>query len=205
MPALAVNTDVAIDQDLAREAEQIALAQRGQLDALRPIFERYAGPLYSTVIRPRIGASAIAEEVLRDTFSTAVEKIDRFTWQGKSIYPWLRQIAVNKIIDRHRGDVRRRKLAAAVMHEFAHETAPESHADAQLIADEERNVHRAKIEAALAALPERYRRAIEVRLIEERSRELCAAEFGITVANFDVVLFRAVRAFRKRFGEESPT
>ncbi len=59
-------------------------------------------PLYGTVILPRLGDAASAEEVLRDTLATAVEKINRFTWQGNSIYPWLRQIAINKVYDVHR-------------------------------------------------------------------------------------------------------
>src|SRR5258708_3397323 len=86
---------------------------------MRPLLERYAQPLYGTVILPRLGDSASAEEVLRDTLATAVEKIGRFTWQGKSIYPWLRQIAINKVYDVHRQSKRSRKLADAMVHEGA--------------------------------------------------------------------------------------
>jgi hypothetical protein len=58
---------------------------------MRPLLERYAGPLYGAVILPRLGnARPPPQELLRDTLSTAVEKISRFTWQGKSMYPWLR-------------------------------------------------------------------------------------------------------------------
>ena len=84
-----------------------------------PILERYAQPLYGTVILPRLGDTASAEEVLRDTLATAVEKIGRFTWQGKSIYPWLRQIAINKVYDVHRQSKRSRRLADAMVHEVA--------------------------------------------------------------------------------------
>ena len=47
---------------------------------------------------------------------------------------------------------------------------------------------------------DRYRTAIEMRLIQELSREECAKQLAITVGTFDVLLFRAVRAFRKQFG-----
>jgi len=30
---------------------------------------------------------------------------------------------------------------------------------------------------------------------------VCASELGVTVETFDVLLFRAVRAFRKAYGE----
>ncbi len=87
------------------------------------------------------------------------------------------------------------------MHEVPVETDPDSHADAQLIADQERKAHRERIDATLAVLTERYRIAIELRLVQELSREECAKRLGVTVGTFDVLLFRAVRSFRKHFGE----
>ena len=189
--------------ELEEEQRQVEEAQAGNLDAMRPILERYAQPLYGTVILPRLGDAASAEEVLRDTLATAVEKIRRFTWQGKSIYPWLRQIAINKVFDVHRQSKRSRRLADAMAHEVAVETDPDTHADAQLIADQERAAHRARIEEAMTHIAERYRVAIELRLIQELPREDCAKKLGITIGTFDVLLFRAVRSFRKQFGERA--
>ena len=187
--------------ELEEEQRQVEEAQQGNLDAMRPILERYAQPLYGTVILPRLGNAASAEEVLRDTLATAVEKIGRFTWQGKSIYPWLRQIAINKVYDVHRQSKRSRRLADAMIHEVPIESDPESHADAQLIADQERRVHRERIEETMGQLQERYRTAIELRLVQELPREECARRLGVTIGTFDVLLFRAVRAFRKHFGD----
>ncbi len=187
--------------ELEQEQRLIEEAQHGNLDAMRPILERYAQPLYGTVILPRLGDTASAEEVLRDTLATAVEKIKRFTWQGKSIYPWLRQIAINKVYDVHRQSKRSRRLADAMIHEIAVESDPDTHADAQLMADEERRAHRDRIDDTMGQLQDRYRQAIELRLVQELSREECAKRLGVTIGTFDVLLFRAVRAFRKQFGE----
>ena len=189
--------------ELAEEQRLVEEAQQGNLDAMRPLLERYAAPLYGTVILPRLGDAASAEEVLRDTLATAVEKIRKFTWQGKTIYPWLRQIAINKVFDVHRQSRRSRRLADAMAHEVELESDPATHADAQLIADQERRVHRARIGETLATLQERYRLAIELRLIQELPREDCAQRLGVTIGTFDVLLFRAVRAFRKHFGERA--
>ena len=186
--------------ELEEEQRLVEEAQAGHLDAMRPILERYAQPLYGTVILPRLGDTASAEDVLRDTLATAVEKIKRFTWQGKSIYPWLRQIAINKVYDVHRQSKRSRKLADALVHEIPVESDPASHADAQLIADQERRSHRARIDDTLHQLTDRYRLAIELRLVQELSREECAKRLDVTIGTFDVLLFRAVRAFRKQFG-----
>jgi RNA polymerase sigma factor (sigma-70 family) len=189
---------------LDQEERLIREAQAGHLDAMRPLLERYAPPLYASVILPRLGNAVAAEDVLRDTLATAVEKIDRFTWQGKTIYPWLRQIAINKVFDVHRSNKRSRRLAEAVAQELPVETDPDASADALIMAEQERVLHRAQIDVTLVDLPERYRTAIELRLIQELSREECARRFQITVGTFDVLLHRAVRAFRKRFGDRVP-
>jgi RNA polymerase sigma factor (sigma-70 family) len=198
---VSVASEPATAVELEEEQRQVEEAQAGNLDAMRPILERYAQPLYGTVILPRLGDAASAEDVLRDTLATAVEKIRRFTWQGKSIYPWLRQIAINKVYDVHRHTKRSRRLADAMVHEVPVETDPDTHADAQLIADQERAAHRTRIEDAMGQIADRYRMAIDLRLVQELTREECAKRMNVTIGTFDVLLFRAVRAFRKHFGE----
>ncbi|HEY4056073.1 MAG TPA: sigma-70 family RNA polymerase sigma factor [Kofleriaceae bacterium] len=115
----------------------------------------------------------------------------------------MRQIAINKVFDVHRQSKRSRRLADAMVHEVRAETDPESHADAQLMADQERRAHRERIDEAMTQLADRYRTAIELRLVQEMSREECASKLGITIGTFDVLLFRAVRAFRKQFGDRT--
>lgn len=197
-------SEAATAVELDEEQRLVEEAQRGNLDAMRPLLERYAPPLYSTVILPRLGDAATAEDVLRDTLATAVEKINRFTWQGKTIYPWLRQIAINKVFDVHRASKRSRRLADAMAQELPSETDPDANPDAQMMAEEERTLHRARIDEALRSLTERYRVAITLRLVEELSREECARRLEVTVGTFDVLLHRAVRAFRKKFGDKVP-
>ncbi len=196
-------SEAATAPELEEEQRLVEEAQRGNLDAMRPILERYAQPLYATVILPRIGDAATAEDVLRDTMMVAVEKIHRFTWQGKSIYPWLRQIAINKVYDVHRHTKRTRRLADALAQENPEESTAEDGADSTLIADQERRHQRGRIDEAMVALPERYRTAIQLRLVEELSREECAQRLGVAIGTFDVLLFRAVRAFRKKYGDRT--
>jgi DNA-directed RNA polymerase specialized sigma24 family protein len=40
-------------------------------------------------------------------------------------------------------------------------------------------------------------------LVQELPREECARRLGVTIGTFDVLLFRAVRAFRKHFGDRA--
>lgn len=195
-----MSSDAAEAARLEEERRLVERARAGDPDALRPIFERYAEPLYGTVILPRLGDVVAAEDVLRETMLTAIEKIHQFVWQGKGIYGWLRQIAMNKVMDTHRRAKRAGRLAQALAEELPVETEPEELAEARLIAEEERRRAARRVAATLEALPPRYREAISLRLVEEFSREECARRMNVTVGHFDVLLFRAVRAFRKHFG-----
>jgi RNA polymerase sigma-70 factor (ECF subfamily) len=196
-----VATEAAVDEKLEQERRWIEAAKAGDLDAMRPIFEEYSGPLYATVILPRMGNAAAAEDVLRDTLATALQKLDKFQWTGRSIYAWLRQIAVNKAYDVHRHNRRTNKLSEAVARETETTSPAERQPDALLIAAQEQRENRERIDAALQKINPRYRQAIELRLIEELPREECAQRMDTSVGTFDVVFFRAVRAFRKQFGE----
>ncbi len=189
------------DDDLEEERSLVLAAKAGNLDAMRPIFEKYSGPLYSAVLMPKLGNPAMAEDVLRDTLATAVQKLDSFTWEGKSIFAWLRQIAVNKAYDLHRKNARGRKLAEAVRQESEAVMQHHPSADAAMIAKQERQESQRRIEEALSQMNERYQHAIRLRLIEELPREECAQRMEVSVSTFDVVFFRATKAFRKQYGE----
>ena len=193
--------DTAEAERLEEEQRLVERAQAGDMDALRPLFERYSDPLYGGVILPRLGDTAAAQDVLRDTFASAIEKIGTFQWSGRSIYAWLRQIAVNKVIDVHRRTKRTGRLVSALAEEQPQETSPWEAPDEALIAVEEQRRNAGRIEAAMTALSPRYRLAIQLRLVEERPREECAQRLNVTIGTFDVVLFRAIRAFRRAFGE----
>ena len=55
------------------------------------------------------------------------------------------------------------------------------------------------VAASLAKLNDRYATALRLRLLEDRSREECASILGVKVGNFDVILHRATKAFKKVF------
>lgn len=188
----------------AESAEERALvesAQRGDGAALRALLERFSRPLYSAVILPRVGTAAEADEVLRDALSRAVERLDSFRWTGAGFFPWLRQIAVNLIIDRARSRQRKTRFEGE-LEVYSNTVAPmhQAGADEALIDKQERALARAQLDRALSTLNERYRKAVELRVLEERPREECAEALGVTVGNFDVILHRALAALRKAYG-----
>ncbi|MEZ4391309.1 MAG: sigma-70 family RNA polymerase sigma factor [Polyangiales bacterium] len=190
-----------LDPAGAEEQRLVESAQRGDREALSALLDRVARPLYAAVILPRVGAPADAEDILRDTLLRAMERIETFRWTGAGFFPWVRQIAVNLVIDHVRRNQRRSRLEERFERQAA-DVTPLHHAGAEeaLIEQQERAVSLRMMESALSELNPRYRRAIEARIIEERSREECAGELGVTVGNFDVILHRALTALRKAYG-----
>ncbi len=185
----------------AEERSLVESAQAGDQAAVRLLLERFSRPLYAAVILPRIGNPADAEEILRDALLRAIERIDTFHWTGAGFYPWLRQIAVHLVIDHVRRTQRRTRLEERVERQTA-DVMPLHHAGAEeiLIEQQERAVALRMMESALGEINDRYRRAVELRLLEERSREECATALGVTVGNFDVIFHRALAALKKAYG-----
>lgn len=196
-PAQAMN-----DHDAAAEERGLVeAAQRGDRAALQQLLARVSQPLYAAVILPRVGHPADAEDILREALVRGMEKLDTFRWTGVGVFPWFRQIAVNLVIDHARRRQRRGRLEER-LERHVQATEPVHHAGAEtaLIEAEERAGNAQTLAAAMGTLSERYRRAITLRLIEERSREECAATMGVTLGNFDVILHRSLAALRKAYG-----
>ncbi len=173
------------------ERAVIARLQQGDRTAFATLYGWYGELLYRQAILPRLPIPELAEDCLRETFRTALEKIGTFRLENRSIFFWLRRIAVNKAIDIHRRHKRDERLAEAVQQEPV--TSAPARPDRGLEVEDVRR----QVEASLANMNARYAKALRLRLIEERSREECAEIMGVTVGNFDVILHRAAKAFRQ--------
>lgn len=181
--------------------EERALVERlkkKDAGALGPLVSRYGEELYGRVIVPTLGSAEEARDVLKETFLTAFDRIETFSWREGGLLPWLRRIAHNKAIDRHRARARERRFQSGYA-EFLEVGSAAQNLEAEVIAAEEKERHLGRMKEALGQIAPRYRQAIELRILQERPREDCARELGITVGNFDVVLFRALASFRKVF------
>jgi RNA polymerase sigma-70 factor (ECF subfamily) len=168
--------------------------QQGDRTAFATLYGWYGDLIYRQAILPRCPITELAEDCLRETFRTALEKIETFRLANRSIFFWLRRIAVNKAIDIHRRHKRDQALAEAVQAEPSVPVgAPPPRPDRGLEVEDTRR----QVEASLSNMNARYAKALRLRLIEERTREECADLLGVTVGNFDVILHRASKAFRK--------
>ena len=177
---------------LEEERVVIQRLQSGDRAAFATLYGWYGAPIYRQAILPRLPIPELAEDCLRDTFRTALEKIGTFRLENRSIFFWLRRIAINKAIDVHRRRKRDLELVEQVQHESVTAVQP-TRPDRALEVEDTRRL----VELSLSNLNPRYAQALRLRLIEDRPREECAEALGVTVGNFDVILHRASKAFRK--------
>jgi len=182
----------------ALEAERCLCerAQQGDRQALGAILQRHGPRLYRSVLLPRLGSRAAAEEALSTTYMKVVERFAQFTWQSVGVYPWLRVVALRVALDQIRSR-KREVLFEPPDIEREVDAAEREARDAEMIERHDLAVARRKVEGLLDRINERYRVAIRLRVLEERSREEAARELGVSVGTFDVVLHRAMAALRK--------
>ena len=176
---------------LSEERAIIARLQRGDRAAAATLYQWFGDRLYRQVILPRLPVRELAEDVLKDTFRLVLERIDQYESQDRSIFFWLRRIAINRAIDVHRARQRAQTLEETAEPDRFMSEAPQSPDRGSEIDD-----LRGEIEKSLGRLNPRYAEALRLRLLEEHDREECARRMEVTVGNFDVILHRACKAFR---------
>jgi RNA polymerase sigma factor (sigma-70 family) len=181
---------------LAAERTLCERAQRGDRDALGAILRTHGPRLYRSVLLPRLGSPAAAEEALSAAYMKIVERFKQFTWQNVGVYPWLRVLTLRVALDQLRA---RKREVLFDQNDIEREidVAEREARDAQAIEQHDLAVARRRVETLLGRLNPRYALAIRLRVLEERSRESAAAELGVSVGTFDVVLHRAMAALRK--------
>lgn len=168
----------------------------GDREAAGLLFAWYGDRLYRQAILPRLPNPELAEDVLKDTFRLALERIETYRPADRSIFFWLRRIAINRAMDTHRARKRRNRLQdddridATIQRTMSQ--PPPAPDRAPEIADTRRQV-----EQALALLSPRYATALRLRLLDDMDREDCAQRMDVKVNNFDVIFHRACKAFRK--------
>ncbi len=183
--------------DLERERQTVASAQKGDRAALGRLLVAAGPRLYRSVLLPRLGSEAAANDALAETYAKVVERIDQFTWQGVGFYPWIRTLALHVALDILRARTRVLFWNEDDIAEELDGKDDDMPADQRLAALHDERAAREKVGAALERIHPRYARAIQVRLLDEESREDAARILGVTKETFDVLLHRAIQALKK--------
>jgi RNA polymerase sigma-70 factor, ECF subfamily len=143
--------------------------------------------LYRYVSWHCAGLRDLADDLVQETWLTAVRRIRSFDPEQASFAAWVRGIAANVVRNYLRS---RRRLKPAVSLD-GNETTP--------VKDERADKER--IAGALAALSDRHEEVLRAKYLEQRSVADIAAEWGETAKAVESVLTRAREAFREAYGK----
>lgn len=184
---------------LKEERTLLHEAREGDRDAVAALYRAFAPRLYARVLMPRLGNPQAAEDALSETFRVALERLEQYDDRGTSLYFWLSRIAINKATDMHRVKSRTRRALTSFEDLLAPLRPSAPRPEKQLVEAERDAVLKDTVTAVLERINPRYARAITLRFLEDRSREDCATRMEVKLGTFDVVLLRALRAFRREW------
>ena len=163
---------------------------RGDEDAWRTLYDTSFAALDAYVLWRCAGLRDVADDVVQETWLTAVRRIQDFHPNRGRFLAWVRGIAGNVL----RGHFRRRRGVPLV---------GDDHAAPRVDGAEQRE-EAEQIARALAELPERYEAVLRAKYLDGLSVAAIAADWVETPKAVESLLTRARDAFRATYVTEIP-
>jgi RNA polymerase sigma-70 factor (ECF subfamily) len=157
----------------------------GDERAWRTLYEASFAAVDAYVLWRCAGLRDLTDDVVQQTWLTAVRRIRDFDPERSRFVAWLRGIAANVL----RAHFRQRTPEPLVGDDYA--TPPDSGL--------ERREEAERIALALARLPERHESVLRAKYLDGLSVEAIAAEWGTTPKTIESLLTRARQAFRAAY------
>jgi RNA polymerase sigma-70 factor (ECF subfamily) len=185
----------------------LTAASQGDGPARGQLLERHRPRLRRMVavrLDRRLAARLDPSDVVQETLAEAARRLDDYLRDPPlPFYPWLRQLAGERLADAHRRHVRagRRSVTREEPPDLPGESAWEL-ADRLLVVGEgpsaglRREERRARVRAALDRLPERDREVLVLRHLEQLSTAETAEVLGCSNGAIKVRLLRALQRLR---------
>lgn len=190
-------------------------ASSGDKSSERRLMERHRGRLKKMVamhLDPRLSARVDPSDVVQETLIIAYGRLPAYLQdQPIPFYPWLRQIAWNRLIDLHRIHIRASKrsvtreedlemrLSAHSTHQLAKKLLAKDLSPSEGAVREEL---RRRLQDALARLPASYREVLVMRQLERLTTSEIAVALGIAEGTVKSRHFRALEKIRCMLSEE---
>ncbi|MGX9673232.1 RNA polymerase sigma factor [Mycobacterium sp. HM-7] len=143
------------------------------------VYQDNAKWVYRTIYA-RVGNQADAEDLTAEVFLAALRPL-RLTASAAEVRSYLRSTA-RTVLAAHWRETMGREITCI---DLDIEAPPEAEESISTAPD--------RVAAVLDALPDNYRRILELRFLQTRSIKESAAELGVTVANAKVLQHRALR------------
>jgi RNA polymerase sigma-70 factor (ECF subfamily) len=156
--------------------------------AWRAWYEASFEPLYAYVLWRCAGLRDVADEIVQETWLTAVRRLSKFDPERASFLTWLRGIAANLVRNHFRKEKRRPTQRLAIIDLPAPMSADRDQAE--------------RIAQALAGLLEQYEAVLRAKYLEQQSVAEIAAARNESVKAVESLLTRARQALREVLGAE---
>jgi RNA polymerase sigma-70 factor (ECF subfamily) len=186
--------------------ELLDAAATGDASARGRLLDRHRQRLRRMVavrLDRRLNARLDPSDLVQETLTEANRRLDDYLrHRPLPFYPWLRQIAWNRMIDARRYHLRPgrtvgREEPAGLPAESALELAQRLIAGEAPSAGLRRREQRAQVRAALDRLPERDREVLALRYLEQLSSAETAAVLSVSEGAVRVRVLRALRRLRE--------
>jgi RNA polymerase sigma-70 factor, ECF subfamily len=167
----------------------------GDESAWRTWYDECFDALLAYVLWRCAGLRDAADEVVQETWLTAVRRVRYFNPEAGPFVAWLRGIAANLLRNRFRRAGRQAVPLPMLAAQLAGR-APEL-ADAEALRREQAE----QVARALAELSERHEAVLRAKYLEGRAVVDIAAEWSETPKTIESLLTRAREAFRTAYGQ----
>lgn len=163
----------------------------GDETAWRALYDRNFDAIYSYVHWRCAGLTDVADEVVQDTWMTAVRRVRQFDPQRGRFVTWLRGIAANILRNEFRKTNGWNHGPRSLPGDLSISAPPETPLE-----DRERA---AQIAAALATLPLHYEEVLRAKYVDQLTVAQIAESRNETPKSVESLLTRAREAFRNEF------
>lgn len=176
------------------DAELVARLQKRDAQALAELYDRYGRLVYSLIVRV-VRDSALAEDLVQETFLRVWNRAQGFDGQRGALGPWLLAVARNRAIDYLRSAGGKERNAME-LEEVDH---PSLYTDMErdiLASDKAR-----QIRAAMEKLSPHQREVIELAYFEGLTQTEMAERMGQPLGTVKTWVRAALKNLREEFGE----
>ncbi len=145
----------------------------------------------------RSGDPQIAREVLQETYLAALKSYS--TFHHKSTYfTWICKIALNKLADYYRGQVRHRsRVVVPGIEAFNLLVDPQLSAEEKLVLDELKS----RVNQCLNLLPPRHRRLLQLRYYEQLTLSQICLKLHLSPRSLEGQLYRAKKLLARLYAQ----
>lgn len=187
------------NENLQRDIELAAAIKRGDADALEVFYNTYFNRLYKYIYY-RVGQDhQHAEDIVHDTFMTAISKIDQFSPERGNLEAWL-VITSRNLISSRRTQIehtRENEFSWGALDRELDEIFAALDKDSSPVAALENKELASLIGATMGSLPEEYSSLLEMKYITDLPVREIARILKRTEKSIESQLGRARAAFRE--------